>query len=137
MAESPSPKTRKWADIVAMLAAVVSLGNAAWGPLIFTSVASDPTRGDRGIGYNWLAFVLGGLVAVLGLFLAQRWSRPGRILVALGGLMLVLVPFAWERFEALPIVSSVVLGLAMLIAAPFVGPMPAPWEERAGASSGP
>jgi hypothetical protein len=48
----------------------------------------------------------------------------------------VLVPFAWQRFEALPIVSSLVLGLAMLISAPFVGPMPAPQEERAGASSG-
>jgi hypothetical protein len=101
MTNTDSRVRRKWADIVAILAAVISLGNAMWGPLIFSTMQRSQPQGDPGVGYNWIAF-------------------------GLGGLLLLAVPFAYRDRDLLPIVVSVVLGLAMLVASPFVGPMPPP-----------
>lgn len=125
MADSESRTRRKWADIVAIVASVTALGNALWGPLIFGTRSASVTT-DQGAGYNWLAFGLGGVLGVLGLIVAQKRPLPGRIALALGGVLLVLVPFFYESRAMLPIVTSVVLGLAMLIASFFLGPMPAP-----------
>jgi peptidoglycan/LPS O-acetylase OafA/YrhL len=135
VASTTSRRTRKWSDIVVVVASLVALGNAIWGPFIMTTAGSDPQRGDTGIGYNWLAFGVGGLLALLGVFLAERRPRLARIAVAVAGVMIAVVPFTYDRWHALPIITSVILGLAMLIAAPFVGPMPAP-RGRDHASSG-
>jgi peptidoglycan/LPS O-acetylase OafA/YrhL len=116
----------RWADLVAIIASVVALGNAMWGPVIFSTMQRDLPQGDPGIGYNWLAFGLGGLLGVLGLIMAQKWPRWAKIPLALGGLLLIAVPFAYQRHHPAPIAVSVVVGLAMLLVAPFVGPMPAP-----------
>ena len=119
-------RTRRWADMVAIVAGVVALANAMWGPIIFTTMYRELTRGDRGVDYNWMAFGVGGLLALLGIALAQKRPTLGRPALALGGLLLVIVPFFYERKTPLPLATSVVLGLTMLIATPFVGPMPAP-----------
>lgn len=126
MAVSTSRTIRKWADIVVGAASLVSLANAIWGPFILTDIASETQRGERGIGYNWVAFAVGGLLALLGVLLAERRPRLGRISVAVAGVMIAAVPLAYEQWYALPIITSLVLGLAMLIAAPFIGPRPAP-----------
>jgi peptidoglycan/LPS O-acetylase OafA/YrhL len=137
MADSTSRTVRKWSDIVVIVASLVSLGNAIWGPFIFTSVARDPPHGDSGVGYNWLAFGVGGLLGLLGVFLAERQPRLARLSVALGGAMIAIVPFTYEHWHALPIATSLVLGLAMLAAAPFVGPMPTPGgRDRASSGAG-
>jgi peptidoglycan/LPS O-acetylase OafA/YrhL len=126
MLDRTERRTRKWADVVAILASVVALANAMWGPIIFTTMADKLSLGDRGIDYNWMAFGLGGILGLCGIIVAQRWPQYGRIPLALGGLMLVIVPFFYEHKVALPIATSVVLGLAMLAAAPFIGQLPAP-----------
>jgi peptidoglycan/LPS O-acetylase OafA/YrhL len=126
MPDSESRVRRKWADIVAMLAAVIALGNAMWGPIIFPTMMQDLPQGDPGIGYNWLAFGVGGILGLVGVIVAQKWPRPARVPLVLGGLMLIAVPFAYRRQHPVPITVSVVLGLAMIGAAPFVGPMPPP-----------
>jgi hypothetical protein len=125
MRDISNRSTRRWADVAAIIAAVVALANAMWGPIIFTTMADRLSVGDRGVGYNWLAFGLGGGLALGGLIIAQRWPQYGKIALAVGGLMLVLVPFFYERKVALPIITSVVLGLVMLATSPFVGRMPA------------
>ena len=125
----PDTKARsrtRWADLVAIVAAMVALGNAMWGPVIFSTMQRDMPRGDPGIGYNWLAFGLGGILGVLGLVMAQKWPRWAKFPLALGGLLLIAAPFAYQRHHPAPIAVSVVVGLAMLLVAPFVGPMPAP-----------
>jgi hypothetical protein len=112
-------RRRHWADLLAIVAGVWTFGQALWGPTVFSSAAID-----RGVGPNWLAFGIGGLVALGSVFLAQRYTRPARIILGLAGLMLLLVPFAYRYPVWPPIVSSVLSGLAMLAAAPFIGPMP-------------
>jgi hypothetical protein len=133
MVTATSRRVRWWADLLAIVAGVCALGNAMWGPLIFTAMERSTPRGDPGIGYNWEAFGIGGLLALIAVVLAQRWARPARVLLALAGLMLLAVPFTYVRKDALPIAASVILGLAMLVAAPFLGTMPAP---RGGAAAG-
>jgi hypothetical protein len=110
---------RHWADLAAIVAGVWSFGQALWGPTVF-SVATV----DRGVGPNWFAFGIGGLLAVGSVFLAQRYPRPARAMLGLAGLMLLIVPFAYRYAVWAPIVSSVVSGLAMLAASPFIGRMP-------------
>lgn len=122
-------RARRWADVVAIVAGVVALGNAMWGPIIFTTMYRELARGDRGVDYNWMAFGIGGLLALLGVALAQKRAVLGRPALALGGVLLAIVPLFYERKPPLPLATSVVLGLAMLIATPFLGPMPAPRQE--------
>jgi hypothetical protein len=124
MPDLHSRSTRKLADIVAIVAAVTAIGNALWGPLIFSAMQESLPQGDPGVGYNWLAFGIGGIVALLGIFVAQKRPVPGRILLAIAGVMLVLVPLFYDRKHMLPITASVVLGLAMLASSFFLGPVP-------------
>ena len=125
MADNTSRTRRRWADLVAIIASVAALGNAMWGPLIFSTMSSRTTS-DPGAGYNWLAFGIGGALGILGLILAQKRPLAGRIPLAVGGVLLVIVPFFYEHKAMLPIATSVVLGVAMLMSAMFLGPMPPP-----------
>jgi hypothetical protein len=125
MTDTNSRAVRKWADIIAIIASLGALGNAMWGPFIFGTISQETTS-DRGAGYNWLAFGLGGTLGLLGVIVAQKRPSIGRILLAPGGLLLVIVPFFYDHKSLLPIASSVVLGIAMLISALFLGPMPSP-----------
>lgn len=113
-------RRRHWADVVAIVAGVWSFGEALWGPALF----SGETTTDRGAGGTWLAFGIGGLLAIVAVVLAQRYLRPARILLALAGLILVVSPIAYRNPSWLPIASSLAVGVAMLAAAPFVGRMP-------------
>src|SRR5687767_3974575 len=79
-------RRRHWADLLAIVAGVWTFGQALWGPTVFSSAAID-----RGVGPNWLAFGIGGLVALGSVFLAQRYTRPARIILGLAGLSLLLV----------------------------------------------
>src|SRR5215213_10243947 len=129
MIDTSSRRTRRWADIVAIIASVAALGNALWGPAIFSTLSASVTA-DPGVGYNWFAFGIGGVLGVLGLIVAQKRPVPGRVALALGGALLVVVPFFYENKALLPIATSVVLGVAMLVASFFLGPMPAPSRAR-------
>ncbi|MFL5618995.1 MAG: hypothetical protein ACJ79A_11470 [Gemmatimonadaceae bacterium] len=125
MADTSTRRVRWWADLVAIVASVTALGNAMWGPLIFSTLSYQVTA-DRGAGYNWFAFGVGGILGVLGVIVAQKRPLPGRIAIAVGGALLVIVPFFYEHRSMLPIATSVVLGIAMLVSAFLLGPMPAP-----------
>jgi hypothetical protein len=136
MADIGSRSTRKLADIVAIVAAVTAIGNALWGPLIFSAMQASLPQGDPGVGYNWLAFGLGGIIALVGVFIAQKRPLPGRIALGIAGIMLVLVPFFYDRRNMLPIVASVIIGIAMLVASLFLGPVPGPRSSQATPSRG-
>ena len=112
-------KRRHWADVVAIVAGVWSFGEAIWGPAVFSSETAG-----RGAGATWLAFGIGGLLAIIAVLLAQRYTRPARVVLGVAGLMLIASPFAYRQPVLLPILTSVIAGLAMLGAAPFIGRMP-------------
>ena len=125
MPDTTSRTRRKWADIVAIIASLTALGNAMWGPLIFGTNSAQATT-DPGAGYNWFAFGVGGVLGLLGLILAQKRPALGRLPLAIGGVLLVIVPFVYSNKAMLPITASVILGIAMIVSALFIGPMPPP-----------
>ena len=112
-------RRRHWADVVAILAGVWSFGEALWGPAIFSMETVD-----RGAGASWLAFGVGGLLAIGAVLLAQRSTKPARIMLAVGGVILVGSAFAYRNPVSLPIITAILAGLAMLASAPFIGKMP-------------
>ncbi len=119
MERAQDARRRHWADVVAIVAGVWSFGEAMWGPALFSR-----NTVDRGAGATWLAFGIGGLLAIGAVLLAQRYTRAARITLAVAGVILVVSPFAYRNPVWLPIVTSVVAGLAMLAAAPFIGRLP-------------
>jgi peptidoglycan/LPS O-acetylase OafA/YrhL len=119
MNRAQDARRRHWADVVAIVAGVWSFGEALWGPALFSRDTVD-----RGAGATWFAFGIGGLLAIAAVLLAQRYTKPARIVLAIGGAILVISPFAYRSPVWLPIVSSVIAGLMMLGAAPFIGRMP-------------
>jgi uncharacterized membrane protein len=119
MNQAKDARRRHWADVVAIIAGVWAFGEAIWGPALFSSETVD-----RGAGATWLAFGIGGLLAIGAVLLAQRNTRLARLLLGLAGVLLVLSPLAYRHPSWLPIVSSLAVGLAMLAAAPFIGRMP-------------
>ncbi len=112
-------RRRHWADLVAILAGVWSFGEALWGPALFSMETVD-----RGAGASWLAFGLSGLLAIGAVLLAQRRTKPARIMLAIAGLILVASPLAYRTPVSLPIIASIIAGVAMLASAPFIGKMP-------------
>jgi hypothetical protein len=126
MANTTNRTARKVADMTAIVAGLMAMGNAMWGPMIFGARTLQERQGDPGLGYNWVALGVGGLLAIIGVTVAQRRTTLGRILVAVGGVMLVAVPLAYRLPAALPVTTSVILGVLLLVATPFVGEMPAP-----------
>jgi hypothetical protein len=112
-------RRRHWADLVAILAGVWSFGEALWGPALFSIETVD-----RGAGASWFAFGISGLLAIGAVLLAQRRTKPARIMLAVAGLILVASPLAYRIPVSLPIIASLIAGVAMLVAAPFIGRMP-------------
>jgi hypothetical protein len=117
--QAKNARRRHWADVVAIVAGVWSFGEALWGPALFSQ-----NTVDRGAGATWLAFGIGGLLAVVAVLLAQRNTKLARVALALAGLILIASPLAYRHPVMLPVVTSLAAGLAMLAAAPFIGRMP-------------
>lgn len=127
-----SPRRRYRADIVAIVASVAAIGLALYGapqgaPEGAVASQGTPSRA----GPYLIATLLGGALGLLGLVLAQkfRFRVPGRVLIALGGISLLVAALALDLSGGPPRILRIVVGLALLACAPFVGPMPPPEEQ--------
>ena len=103
-----------WADAVAIVAGVASVGFAMWG---------IPLRADDvgdGIAWAWAVYAIAGALAILSVVVAQRTTAPARAMLAVAGLALLVVPFALEG-AGTTWITNAVLGAAMLLATPFIG----------------
>lgn len=127
------PKThlrrRRWADIVVIIASAYALSAASWFP---------PELAEGGVNeavrfpaWLWMAYLAAGLLGFAGVFAASRWTALGKGLVALAGLIMLGSFLTMARITTLAVLSIGGTGLALLVAAVFVGPMPSPREERA------
>ena len=114
-----SDEKHHWADAVAILAAVVSIGFAIWG----LPLRLDDT-GDN-IAWIWATYAVAGGLALLGVVLAQRSDRrallPARALLGLAGVSLIVIPVVSRGADAATWIANVLVGAAMLLAAPFIG----------------
>lgn len=121
MADVPEVRRRHWADIAAILAGLMLMGLAIW-PVPF---ADDPETG-RQVSVWWIYALAGGL-SLVGVFLGQRWEfrqvARGLLFAAVGVLVYGLVTMFRDLGTA-AVLTVLVPGLLLLLAAPFFGPMP-------------
>jgi hypothetical protein len=122
-------KRRRWADIAVIVAAVYALLAVVWSP---------PELFSGGEGYEvqytgWLiiAYTGAAVLGFAGLLVGQKWQTPGRILTAVAGLLALSGLVALRPITALGLLSLGGTGLLLLGAAPFMGEMPAPHQEKA------
>jgi hypothetical protein len=125
---SEAPRRRRWADVVVIVAAVYAIATTAWSPAEFFSGGTSHEVAKE-TSWVFTAHVVGGGIALLGLFVAFRSTTAARVLVAFGGLLYLTTLLTLIEFPLGQVLSVVVPSLMMLAAAPFVGPMPTPEEE--------
>ena len=114
MGSTESDRRHHWADVVAIVAGVVSIGFAIWGvPLRLDDAGEN-------VGWVWGVYAAAGVLALLAVVVAQRSAGPARLLLAFGGLALLIAPVAVGGAVTTWIANAIVGG-AMLVAAPFVG----------------
>lgn len=127
MSEVNNVRRRHWADIVALVAGLWAIAEAIWGPAVSSQSVVDPR-----FGYTWLIFATAGALAVAAIFLAQRTPAFGRVALAIAGLLLLIITMMFEREHLVPLVTGLVLAVAMLASAPFVGRLPRHLPPRDG-----
>lgn len=126
MQETPARRRRLWADIVVILVGLLLVGLAAWNAPV-----SSGTRPDEAASLPslYVAYAVGGGLALAALFIAHRSRMIGRVLLVVSALVLLGYGIAGYRDPAEALWLTVLVpGLLLLGATPFFGPVP-----RAGA----
>jgi hypothetical protein len=127
MAEVTEKRRRHWADVAAILAGLMLMGLAIW-PVPF---ADRPETG-RQVDVWWIYALAGGL-SLVGVFLGQRWRfrqlAQGLLFAAVGVLLYGLV-VEFRELGIAAVLTVVIPGALLLLAAPFFGPMPRAAAER-------
>ena len=122
MNESPERTRRRWADVVVMLSALLLVGLAAWNAPASSGSSPDETFS---LGSMYVAYGVGGGLALAAVFLVHRWRTVGRVVLVAAALIVLGFGFHAYRGGAGAVWLTVLLpGLLMLAAAPFFGPMP-------------
>jgi hypothetical protein len=112
---------RTWADVLALVAAIWTIAQSIWGPMLLSQGSQD-----RGASTSWVMSIVAGAMALVGLWLAQRRPPVGRALVAAGGVLVLAIPFTYRWLPPLPMTGAIVAGSILLLSAKFVGPLPPP-----------
>lgn len=119
MSEASRIRRRNWSDVVALVAGLWAIAEAVWGPTVFSQRIMDANA-----GYAWLIFATAGALAVASVFLAQRTTGLGRVVLGVAGLLVATTSLLYERSHPLALATGIILGLAMLASTPFMGSIP-------------
>ena len=111
---------RRWADVTVIVMGLWAIAEAAWGASVMSQVPQD-----RGAGYAQFAFLVGGMLSILGIFIAQKREKPGRALILLAGVLHLGIPVAYQHHAWAPIGAGALIGIALIAASFFAGVMPA------------
>jgi hypothetical protein len=125
MSEASRIRRRNWSDIVAIVAGAWAIAEAVWGPAVFSENLMDASA-----GYVWLIYATAGALAVASVFLAQRVTGLGRVVLGAAGLLLLVITMVYERPHPLALATGVILAVAMLAATPFMGRIPREYPHR-------
>ncbi len=106
------------ADFVAILAGVSSIGFALYGAPITTDDAYNAP-----IASLWAVFLGAGVLAILGVVMAQRNRGVGRALLAVAGVLVLAGAFLTGGPWVTVRIAQAVLGVVMLAASTQIGRM--------------
>ena len=121
-------KRRRWADVVVIVASLYAFMSSFWAPLeLLTGGAGREVAEQQGL---WWSYAIGGVLGLVALFFAHRGkSGIAKVLAALAGLAVLSGFFTLDDLTLFATISMGLTGIALLAAAPFIGPMPSPEEE--------
>ena len=122
MSETPRQRRRLAADTVVIFTGLLLLGLAAWNAPASSGRTPDETAS---LPSMYMAYAVGGALALVSLFVAHRSRTAGRLLLVLAALLLLGFGFDAFRAGAAAVWLTVLVpALQMLGATPFFGPMP-------------
>jgi hypothetical protein len=109
------------ADFIAIAASVASIGSAIWAAPLHVP---DNSSAVANIGYAWLAYFLGGVIGLIGIWQAQRAPKVGKVLVAMAGLTVLSIVLIFREPNAFAWGTVLVIGIVLIAMSPFVGRIP-------------
>ncbi len=115
---------RHWADTLGIVTGVALLALAIWPGV--QSVTAGAARDAGNLDVLWLVHALGGLTALAGVTIAQRWKLRsfGRTLVILAAAGLLVVLFSFDDFGLRALLTVLLPAILLLVSAFAVGPTP-------------
>ena len=120
-------KRRRWADVVLIVASLYSFMSAFWAPLeLLTGGSGSEVAEQQGL---WWSYAIGGVLGLAALAMSRKHPGLAKGLTAAAGLAVLAGFFTLDDLTPFATASIGVTGIALLAAAPFVGPMPTPEDE--------
>lgn len=120
-------KHRRWADVVLIVASLYSFMSAFWAPLeLLTGGGGGEVADSQAL---WWTYALGGVLGLAALAMSRKHAGFAKGLTAAAGLAVLAGFFTLDDLTPFATLSIGGTGVALLAAAPFVGPMPSPEDE--------
>jgi hypothetical protein len=115
---------RNWADLLAIVTAVSLIGISIWPGTPSASIGAD--RETTATPALWLAHIASGSLAIIAVFIGQKWrNRPlARLLLVGGAIVLLGALLVFRDFTTRALLTTIVPALALLVSAVAIGPMP-------------
>jgi cytochrome bd-type quinol oxidase subunit 2 len=121
MDETPARRRRHWADIVVIVVGLLLVGLAAWNAPVSSGMRPDEAESLPAV---YAAYAIAGGLALASLFIAQRSSAAGKVVLLVAALVLIGYGVAGYRPSEALWLTVLLPGLALLGALPFFGRMP-------------
>lgn len=125
MRDVATARRQRWADIVVMVAGLWVTGWAFWSPI----VPSPEVGAVRDFAGWWAVSAISGLTAFASVLVTFRSTAVARVMLVIAAAVLLVGVFLFERITVSAFSRIIVPAILMLLAAPFIGPMPTPEEE--------
>jgi cytochrome bd-type quinol oxidase subunit 2 len=124
MPETTGRTQRNVANIIAMVVGAVLVALSVWGG----SAAGVSETGESRAAVPWLTHFSAGALAIAGLFIAQRWKRRrlGQLALVISAAILLGALIRFRYFGPWAWFTFVLPAVALLVATPFLAPIPAP-----------
>jgi hypothetical protein len=120
-------KRRRWADVVLIVAGLYVFLAAVWSPPAQGPETAMTEATDHGTW--WWVLAIGGSLALFAVPVAMKNVLIARLMAGVAAVVLLAGLLAFDTIGWLAIRSLLIPAILILIAAPFMGPMPSPEEE--------
>src|SRR5688500_3256024 len=129
MPETTGRTQRNVANTIVIVVGAIMVALSMWGG----SAAGVGETGESRASVPWLTHFSAGALAIAGILIAQRWKlrRLGQILLLASAGILIGALFMFRYFGPWAWVTLILPAVALLVATPFLAPMPAPKPSTA------
>lgn len=121
---SDAPRTRHWADVIGIVTGISLIALSIWPSGVTASEEAVEATAIPDAVY--VVRVLAGMAALAAVFLGQKWRRrtAARALMGGAGAALLVTLLVFNQFEGRALLTMLLPGVLLVVAAFAVGPMP-------------